>query len=186
LGNLIALGGAGGVSFAHQDAGIFGGYWQVWVVDPNNAANVIAINENLPPSNTTDQFTITTGIAFAALETLKGVTTFDSAYCINTSWCGSSSLIWPNGNAAQLWTQIENVVVDGTALADWSVSAMAIATGGYNNTTQSIVDITSITVPSGPAPVSEPSPLMIVIGGGLLLFLLREGSRLGSAVSGRL
>ena len=176
LSSLLTQGAAQKISYTQSIIGTDGwSGWQVQLVDPNNSSNTIFINEQLEsPPPATNYFGYTSTKSFAALETLNATTTFDSQYCKATPACGSSSLIWPQGAASQPWTQVATVVVDGTALGNWQVSALAIAMGGFANNIPYSAAITSITVP-GDAAVPEPSSWALISTGlGLAGVALRR------------
>ena len=176
LNNLISQGTAGNVSFnvASSTAGTTP-YWQVTLVDPNNSANKILINAN---GDTGSIQTFNQGQntkASAAVLTIGGTTTYDN---VNFDFGSTPSKLFPNFQ--NLWSQVAGITEDGTTLGNWTVGAIGIADGGFNDNALSSAQINSITVTSVAA-VPEPSTwAMMMLGfAGLGLLSYRRTCRNG-------
>ena len=190
LNTLLASGAAGDIYFDQAAETGYGGYWQVQIADPNNAANSLVFYEYGSSStgpngesyfNSASQGTNYVG---AILKTLAGVNggapAYDGPVCgafpsFAACTAGGVSLynglftgFGSNDTHNNTWDALAALTVDGTTLGSWTVQSLGVVTGAYVNDTPSSLTISQITAP-GPAPVPEPAAwVMMLVGVGAI------------------
>jgi hypothetical protein len=137
LSYLLAQGAAGNVSFnlSSMIPGNQFAYWDVLLTDPNDPHNQILIanaySDNTTGANPFNQGAPGNSSVDASVDVLNGTT-------FSTLWAP--------------WTSVETMipVAGDPTLANWNVSQLGIAVGGWDTSRTQIADITSVTVPGDP------------------------------------
>jgi hypothetical protein len=176
LNALLAQGSAGNVSFdlASATNTVPGNLYAYWNVELSNSGNTIVVNAFSDNTLGTNLFD-------------SGSCTGSTAACVSQGYenAAGSSIVSTFGESWATFAAQNNV--DGTALGDWTVTALTISVGGWDSGQTHTDTIDSISLPGSAQLTPLPGALALVAGGlGMLGLLTQRRKRKGQASESRL